>query len=191
MGGLLEDISIYNNLAYHNRYLGAVISINGDAITHPMRSIQIVNNTFYNNGWTTWGGGIAVDNPDAQNVIVRNNIVSQNLYFQIAVAAGVPTQTVTIDHNLIDGYHGTEGETRGSDYAEGDPLFANAAGTDLHLRELSPAIDAGSAVGAPADDFDGQSRPLDGNGDGTAGYDIGAYESTFYSQHMYLPLVLR
>jgi len=191
MGGLLENISIYNNLAYHNRYLGALISINGDAITHPMRSIQIVNNTFYNNGWTTWGGGLAVDNPNAQNVVVRNNIVSQNLYFQIAVAPGVPTQTLTIDHNLIDGYRGTEGETRGSDYVEGDPLFVNTVGADYHLRENSSAIDSGSAAGAPSDDFDGRSRPLDGNGDGNAAYDIGAYESPFYSQHVYLPLVLR
>jgi len=191
MGGLLENISLYNNLAYHNRYVGAVVSIYGDAITHPMHSIQIVNNTFYNNGWTTWGGGITVDNPDAQNVTVRNNIVSQNLYFQMAVAAGVPTQTLAIDHNLIDGFRGTEGEIYGGDYVEGDPLFVNAAGADYHLREDSPAIDAGSAVGAPADDFDGRSRPLDGNGDGTTAYDIGAYESPFYSQHVYLPLVLR
>ena len=100
-------------------------------------------------------------------------------------------QTLTIDHNLIDGYRGTEGETRGSDYVEGDPLFANASGADYHLWENSPAIDAGSAVGAPSDDFDGRVRPLDGNGDGTAAYDIGAYETPFYSEHVYLPLVLR
>ena len=100
-------------------------------------------------------------------------------------------QTLAIDHNLIDSYRGTEGETRGSDYVEGDPLFVNAAGADYHLRENSLAIDAGSAAGAPSDDFDGRSRPLDGNGDGTAAYDIGAYESPFYSQHIYLPLVWR
>ena len=47
------------------------------------------------------------------------------------------------------------------------------------------------ANGAPSDDFDGRSRPLDGYGDGTAAYDIGAYETPFYSEHVYLPLVLR
>jgi hypothetical protein len=191
MGGLLENISIYNNLAYHNRYLGAVISINGDAITHPMNSILVLNNTFYSNGWTTWGGGITVDNPDAQNVVVRNNIVSQNLYFQIAVAPGVPTQTLTLDHNLIDGYRGTERETHGSEYVEGDPLFVNTSGASFYLLEYSPAIDTGSAADAPSDDFDGRSRPLDGNGDGIAAYDIGVYEMPFYSEHVYLPLVLR
>jgi hypothetical protein len=74
---------------------------------------------------------------------------------------------------------------------EGDPLFINAAGADHHLCENSPAIDAGSAVGAPSDDFDGRARPLDGNGDGNAAYDIGAYETPFYSEHAYLPVVLR
>lgn len=107
------------------------------------------------------------------------------------MAPGVPTQTLAIDHNLIDGYRGTEGDPRGSDYVEGDPLFVNAAGADYQLRENSPAIDAGSAAGAPSDDFDGRSWPRDGNGDGNAAYDIGAYETPFYSEHVYLPLVLR
>ena len=92
MGGPLENISIYNNVSYRNRFCGIAISTNGPGGPqgqHPMNHIRVVNNTFYDNGWTTWGGGITVDNPDAQNVIVRNNIVSQNLYFQIAVAAGV------------------------------------------------------------------------------------------------------
>lgn len=190
-GGLLENISIYNNIVYHNRYVGAVVSTYGDPVTHTMRNIQIVNNTFYDNGWTGWGGGIAVYNPDAQNVVVRNNIVSQNLYFQIAVGVDVPTQTLTIDRNLIDGYRGTEEETRGSDYVEGDPLFVNAGGASFYLREGSPAIDAGSAAGAPSDDFDGRLRPLDGDDDGAAAYDIGAYEMPFYSDHAYLPIVLR
>jgi len=193
-GGLLENIRVYNNVAYHNRFIGLSISINGPGGAqgqHPMKDIYVLNNTFYNNGWETWGGGIALDNADAQNVVIRNNIVSQNLYFQIAVDPSVPMQTLAVDHNLIDGYRGTEGEIYGSDYVEGNPLFVNASGANFHLQDNSPAIDAGSAPNAPNDDFDGRSRPLDGNYDGVTAYDIGAFETPFDSEHLYLPMILR
>ena len=191
MGGLLENIKIYNNISYHNRYCGLSISINGPGGPqgqHPMKDILVVNNTFYNNGWTTWGGGIAIDNPDAQNVITRNNIVSQNLYFQIAVAADVPVGTYSIDHNLVDGYRDTEGEVYGNDHVVGDPRFAAAVTADFHLLGDSPAIDRGSSSGAPANDFDGTLRPQDGNGDGIAICDIGAFE--FAGFRTCLPLLL-
>jgi hypothetical protein len=194
MGGLLENIHVYNNIAYHNRYVGLSISINGPGGAqgqHPMKDIYALNNTFYNNGWETWGGGIALDNADAQNVVIRNNIVSQNLYFQIAMDPSVPTQTLAIDHNLIDGYRGTEGEIYGSDPVEGDPLFVNASGANFHLLDNSPAIDTGSAANAPNVDFDGNSRPLDGNDDGMAAYDIGVFEMPSVSEHLYLPMILR
>ncbi len=191
-GGLLENVRVYNNLAYHNRYCGLVVSINGPGGAggeRPMRDIFVLNNTFYDNGWETWGGGIAVDNPDARGVVLRNNACSQNLYFQIAVDPGVASQNVSIDHNLIDGFRDTEGETRGQAAVEGDARFVNAAGGDFHLRAGSPAIDRGSAAAAPRDDFDGRVRPLDGDGDGVAAYDIGAYEAVRENRRAYLPAV--
>jgi hypothetical protein len=52
-----------------------------------------------------------------------------------------------------------------------DPLFvAGWPNVDLHLQENSPAIDAGTSIGAPSTDLEGKSRP---SGEG---YDIGAYE---------------
>jgi parallel beta-helix repeat protein len=190
-GGLLENVWVYNNIAYNNRYVGLTLhDCCPGPDTHPVQNVTVVNNTFYNNGWTDWGGGIAVDNPDVQNVIIRNNIVSQNLYFQIAVNPGIPAQNIAIDHNLIDGYRGTENEIYGDDYVEGDPLFVDPSQADFHLQETSPAIDRGSAVDAPANDYDGSARPQDGDQSGTAEYDIGAYEVVAYSEHAYLPISL-
>ena len=192
-GGLLENVSVYNNIAYHNRYVGIVVSVNGPGGAQgqrPMNGIYLINNTLYNNGWQTWGGGILVENPHAQNVVIRNNIAGQNLYFQMAVDPSV-TQTVTIDHNLIDGYRGTEGETYGSAYVTGNPLFVYAAGADFHLQGSSPAVDAGSASGAPSNDFDGTLRPQDGDDDGAANYDIGAYERPHFTVWVYLPTVTK
>ncbi|MBN1669111.1 MAG: hypothetical protein JW862_18600 [Anaerolineales bacterium] len=65
------------------------------------------------------------------------------------------------------------------------PLFAGA--NDYRLLTGSPAIDAGSGVGAPDHDLVGTLRPLDGDGDGVAVADMGAYEFVLY--RISLPLL--
>jgi hypothetical protein len=60
---------------------------------------------------------------------------------------------------------------------DADPHFALA--DDFHLMPDSPCIDTGTDTpigGLPAEDFDGTTRPLDGDGDGQTRADVGAWE---------------
>ncbi len=66
----------------------------------------------------------------------------------------------------------------GASSLDADPMLALPTG-DLHLVRTSPCIDAGTDTppgGLPTTDADGISRLIDGNGDGIAHVDIGAFE---------------
>lgn len=172
-GGLLENVTIYNNISYKNRWCGFTFGHYGEPVSsRPLKNIKVINNTFYNNGEGDWPGGIYIESQNGENIVIRNNICSQNLMFQMQAEEGVPLQNFSIDHNLIDGYRGYEGEIYGDAYIEGDARFVNPSSANFHLQQNSPAIDNGSSVDAPGVDFDGNSRP---QGDG---YDMGAFEYT-------------
>ncbi len=80
--------------------------------------------------------------------------------------------SVSGSHNLL--YNTTDTIAQPdfpNDLVNRDPLFVNPGANDYHIREGSPAMDAGLNVGVTAD-LDGNPRPQG------AGYDIGAYEFT-------------
>jgi hypothetical protein len=171
-GGLLEHIKIFNNILFNNDTNGLEIGNWGEEgiSRRPVRDVHFINNTVVQNGTSGWGGGIHLENPDSREILIRNNIFSQNLTAQISIEADIPVGSLTVDHNMIDGFRDYEEEIRGTSYIEKKPLFVNPSEQNFRLKEGSPAIDAASPVYAPRHDFDGNSRPLG------KGHDLGAFE---------------
>jgi len=84
----------------------------------------------------------------------------------------------SLGHNLDDGstcgLAGTGDQTGvNAKLAAAQPVGSPPT---IALGAGSPAIDAGAAGTCPAADERGQARPVDGNGDGTAACDTGAFE---------------
>jgi hypothetical protein len=167
-GGTVEDLRIENNLVYANRERGIVVSAwvkNG-----PKRNIAIVNNTAVANGNRkgNWGAGIAVEKTDVTGLVIRNNVLSRNFGSPIEDASG---KNPVVDRNLVDAGRKGGRDAKAGTNLEGDPLFVDPENGDYRLQAGSPAINAGAAEGAPADDLEDWPRPYAG------GIDLGCYEA--------------
>ncbi len=57
-----------------------------------------------------------MDSNEVTGVVVRNNLVSDNLTFQIDIGSRAPVDQIEVDHNLIDAFRGSEAEVRGQDF---------------------------------------------------------------------------
>jgi hypothetical protein len=164
----VNNVVVINNLVYSNGTSGIVL---GDWGAGTLSNITIANNTVFQNGIGKGHGGIALWATRASDVIVRNNIVSQNEGFTIEVQ-GTPLSETTITNNLLHGYRNADNEVTGTKQVVGNPLFVNSSDADFSLIATSPAINAGTSANAPDHDFDGTARPSSAN------WDIGAFEFT-------------
>jgi serine protease len=140
-------------------------------------SPQVTNNTIVGNQV-----GIRVDTRVSTTTqLYRNNLIVGNgvgFITEFGTPANGPTWKNNLVFNNTTNYSGVADQTGVNGNISADPLFLDAAGDDFHLDLGSPAIDAGDggAPSLPIDDFDGISRVLDGDGNGSAVVDIGAFE---------------
>ena len=139
--------------------------------TAMLRNVTIA----FNNSFTQGGGIFNTGTLDIGNSIVSDNAAGgsgDDLHGTLASSS----------HNIIFDNVGATVFDATNQIAV-DPLLApladNGGSTLTHaLLAGSPAVDAGTNVGAPATDQRGIVRPIDGDGDLTATVDIGAFEAT-------------
>src|SRR5262245_13671160 len=141
----------------------------------------LINNTISGNN-SAQGSAVFADGFDAQAQLTNNILASTNT--QTAVVCGTFDASAPIFRfNVVVStsglaYGGACTDQTGSNgNISADPQFVGAAAGNFHLQGGSPAIDSGTANGAPATDLDGVARPADGNGDGIVAFDMGAYEA--------------
>ncbi len=140
-------------------------------------SPRVINNTFVRNSTA-----IRVSRQVPQtSEIFRNNLIIQNGIGLEIDSGSSDADNPVWTNNLVFGnatdYVGTASQTGTAGNISLDPLFVNGGAGNYRLGAGSPAIDAGSASGAPFLDFDGSPRPVDGNGDSIPVVDIGAFEA--------------
>jgi predicted outer membrane repeat protein len=137
---------------------------------------NIVNTTFANNSAGSESGAIYTAN--TRPVTVTNSIFDSN-------RAGDGSNPNQQTNRELTGGNNLQSPDSGNNVTENitivDPLLGalqDINGVFLHpLLPGSPAIDAGTSVGAPGTDQTGAVRPQDGDLNGSALVDLGAYES--------------
>jgi hypothetical protein len=140
---------------------------------------RFYNNTLYNVGSTNKlimylydGSGKS----NFSNAEIKNNIIipaaSIGSYGQV-VSIGRTGSNVSVSNNYIarlGTYGGVSGFNDPNGINGGNPMFADASGSDFQLLASSPAIDRGIALSWFDHDYSNASRPQ-----GSA-WDIGAFE---------------
>src|SRR5271166_4178839 len=136
-----SNTQVYNNLIWNNN--------GGIQVDYGVSNTSVYNNTVYNNTKLYIGHDPSPNiyvGPGSTGAIIRNNICYIGFGF---INQGVGT---TAGHNLVGV----------------NPLFVNAAADNFQLTAGSPAIGAGTSIGAPTTDINGNTKPQ-------GRYDIGAY----------------
>ena len=179
LGNSTNTVEVFNNIFFNNTADGTGNSVITKHVTHFMNNLFMISDELSEG--VSGANTIWVSSPECQ---FHNNIFSgvktaiyTNGTFDLPI-------THNLFHNIRVDFVDQAGNNLGNDLLfwellavnatnnlEGDPLLVDPVTTrDFHLQSTSPAIDAGTNAFAPADDFDGVTRPVG------VTVDIGPYE---------------
>lgn len=176
-----HEAVVQNNLLYNNHSSGIAL-FKGDAATGAKNNV-IVNNTLVMAVDARWAINInsgSTGNKLYNNILFNNSATKGSITIDASSLTGfVSNNNVLVNRFSADGgddiisladWQGTVGQDSRSFISTSTATFVSATTNDYHLDQNSTAIDAGTAIKAPANDLEDNPRPTG------SGYEIGAYE---------------
>jgi hypothetical protein len=157
-----------SNSQFSDMYLPIYVS--GRNLRSPVR---VMNNTIVGSMYSVYVYAYRGNS----EVRLQNLIIDQCYYGLLAHARRGSSLRIggILEHSI--GYNMSAfGRSFEFDLITGDPAFYEPESGDFSLWSSSAAIDVGLSLHAPGSDIGGRSRPTDGDGDGIAQIDLGAYE---------------
>ena len=175
----VQASSVRNNLLYSNHADGVSLrTVDGAG---PSKDNAVVNNTVvvaFDGLWALRLEDAATGNVVRNNIFLNDNTANGSVTVDNDSLAGLVSEhNVVADLFRDDDRTYTLAEWKSAKGREGqsfratrNQLFVAPDSGNFRLQPLSPAINAGTATGAPAADLEGNPRPWGG------GVDAGAYE---------------